>query len=195
MGIALSDAPLPGEDPIAAAKCLHRFDAASACRDAREGGDYDACGHDSEKQLAMHGFSLLFGVSKTDALRRNPIPHCESSRGLYEVVIEQECKVGCVEHYIIIVSVCNAVVNSGPSKGGNAMFRVKLLALFAFVFVGGLLVAAAAPSCGQWMIQTDNTWWRMCAEDDGKYHCYSSPAGTDPIHNPDPNRIKEIKCK
>jgi uncharacterized membrane protein len=37
-------------------------------------------------------------------------------------------------------------------------------------------MALAAPSCSNWLQQTDKSYWRLCVGDDGKNFCEYCPA-------------------
>lgn len=47
------------------------------------------------------------------------------------------------------------------------------------------LAAAAAPSCTNWMRQSDGSQWRTCVDDKGQQYCESAKDG----------RISRVSCK
>jgi hypothetical protein len=49
--------------------------------------------------------------------------------------------------------------------------------ILRFVFLSAAMsmlsaAALAAPSCSNWMWQTDGSYWQQCVNDDGSRHCY-----------------------
>jgi len=46
-------------------------------------------------------------------------------------------------------------------------------------------IAAAAPSCTNWMKQPDGSQWRTCVDDKGQQYCESAKDG----------RVSRVSCK
>ena len=57
---------------------------------------------------------------------------------------------------------------------GKRLLHSILLAASVLVPAGGV---SAAPSCSNWLRQSDGTYWRECVNDDGTTHCYSATDG------------------
>jgi hypothetical protein len=49
-------------------------------------------------------------------------------------------------------------------------------------------VALAVPSCTNWMVQADGSYWRECVNDDGSRHCYRAANGNG-------SNATEISCR
>ena len=59
------------------------------------------------------------------------------------------------------------------------MFKGKLLsvAILMTTLVGTGTAALAAPSCTNWLPQSDGSQWRTCVGDDGRQYCESAKNG------------------
>jgi hypothetical protein len=60
--------------------------------------------------------------------------------------------------------------------------------LFALCFAAVILAASfalAVPSCTNWMLQTDGSYFRTCVDDNGNQYCEQSKNGT----------VSRVSCK
>jgi hypothetical protein len=64
-----------------------------------------------------------------------------------------------------------------------ALFLVVSVCFVAIAF--NSTIVSAVPSCTNWMIQTDGSYWRTCVGDDGKQYCEQSKNGT----------VSRVACK
>lgn len=63
--------------------------------------------------------------------------------------------------------------------------KVLMTAIVAALLSTSVTVAYAAPSCSNWMRQSDGSSWRICVGDNGRQYCEQSKNG----------HISRISCK
>ena len=63
--------------------------------------------------------------------------------------------------------------------------KVLMTAIMAALLCASVTMTYAAPSCSNWMRQSDGSSWRICVGDDGRQYCEQSKNG----------RISRISCR
>ena len=64
------------------------------------------------------------------------------------------------------------------------MFRIQTAFLAALLALGST-PALAEPSCTNWMLQSDGSYFRTCVDDQGRQYCESSKNG----------QVSRVSCK